>query len=153
MELSHFCVSIRDLGSFFGKHLTEAQTEFYFKELNYITKDSFDHAVRATMKGRKPNAGNFPTIEDFQALCPRQKSDVNYNYNESEMEYYERITVDDLFKALDVLEKQGRDKFIAYCKIRHISADDIERVEWKLKYSITGGKILQKLAKERKGEK
>ena len=35
MELNRFCESIRSLGNFFCKHLTEDQTELYFNELKY----------------------------------------------------------------------------------------------------------------------
>jgi len=140
------------LGNFFGKHLTEPQTEFYFNELKYIKKDSFDHAVRSITKGRKPNPGNFPTIEEFQALCPRQQSDINYNSNESDVDYYKRITVQDLCEALSILQKRGHDQFLRYYQSKNVSEEDIERVEWKHKYGITGGKIMNKLAKERKEE-
>ena len=150
MELNRFCESIRNLGNFFGKHLTEDQTELYFNELKYIQKDSFDHAIRAIMKGRKPNPGNFPTIEEFQAICPKQQCDITYNSDESEMDYYHRITITELWEAYNILDKNGHEQFLRFCRAKNISADDIERVEWKHKYGITGGKIMKKLANERK---
>jgi len=137
------------LSDFFGKKLSQAQQDFYFKDLKYISKDSFDHAVRATMRGRKPNPGNFPTIEEVQALCPKQQSDINYNSDENEMDYYKRITVNDLWEALSILQKRSHDHFLRYCQSKNISDEDIERVEWKHKYAITADKIMNKLAKER----
>jgi len=136
---------MKHLSSFFGKNLSSGQSDFYYNDLKYISKDSFNHAVRAIMKGRKPNPGNFPTIEEIQALCPKQRSDSVWNGGETEDEYYKRITVDDLFSALTVLQKSGREQFLAFCKTRNISSDDIERVEFKNKYVITPEKLKKKI--------
>ena len=150
MDSTNFYEGIKQLSEFFGKRLTPEQSDFYFYDLKYIGKSAFDHAVRAIMKGRKPMPGNFPTIEDVQALCPRQKSDFTYNQYETEQEYYKRITVDNLFTALQVLEKEGREQFIRYCNANNFSEDDIERVEWKHKYAITADKVMKKLARDAK---
>jgi len=136
---------MKNLSSFFGKNLSTGQSEFYYNDLKYITKDSFDHAVRAIMKGRKPNPGNFPTIEEIQALCPKQKTDSIYNQGETESEYYKRITVQDLWDALAVLQKNGHDQFLRYCKSRNINQDDIERIEFKNRYVITPEKLARKI--------
>ena len=145
MDLTNFYEGIKQLSSFFGKNLSNGQAEFYFKEVSYITKDSFDHAVRAILKGRKPNPGNFPTIEEIQALCPKQRSDSVWNHGETEEEYYRRVSVDDLFVALTVLQKSGREQFLRHCKTNNISQDDIERIEFKDKYVITPEKLAKKI--------
>jgi len=143
---------MEQMGDFFGKQLSQPQKDFYFKDLNYITKDDFEHVIRSLMRGRKPSPANFPTIEDIQAICPREKSDMDYRQTESEMDYYKRIAVTDLWQAFNILEKSGHDQFLRYCKAKNFNEDDVERVEWKHKYGITSGKILKKLAGTDKGK-
>ena len=145
VDSTNFYEGIKQLSSFFGKNLSSGQSDFYFNELKYVSKDSFDHAGRAIMKGKKPMPGNFPTIEEIQALCPKQRSDSTYNQGETEDEYYKRITVDDLFNALIILQKNGHEQFIRYCKTRNINQDDIERIEFKNKYVITPEKLAKKI--------
>jgi len=122
---------MEQLSSFFGKRLSQQQQDLYFNELKYITKDSFNHAVKSIQRGRKPNPGNFPTIDEIQAICPKQKSDFNYRIDETNEQYYQRIMVSDLWKALDILIKKGNDEFMEYGRRMHFSNDDIDRVEYK----------------------
>uniref|UniRef100_A0A6M3X912 Uncharacterized protein n=1 Tax=viral metagenome TaxID=1070528 RepID=A0A6M3X912_9ZZZZ len=72
--------------------------------------------------------------------------------DENEEQYYRRINVGHLSFALKLLDENGRDSFVRYCRSNNFSADDIERVEWKQKYSITGGKIMKKLSKHNRTE-
>lgn len=135
------------LSDFFGKNLTEKQTEFYFSELKHASVDSFRHATKTCLKERKPNPGNFPTITELQALCPKERSyqTSNYKQDETEEQYYKRVTVQDLWEALKVLENNGHDQFLRFCRARHISDDDIDRVECKHKFSISKEKLERKI--------
>ena len=131
MNVQNFYDGMEQLSSFFGKRLSQQQQDLYFNELKYITKDSFNHAVKSIQRGRKPNPGNFPTIDEIQAICPKQKSDFNYRIDETNEQYYQRIMVSDLWKALDILIKKGNDEFMEYGRRMHFSNDDIDRVEYK----------------------
>ena len=131
MNVQNFYDGMEQLSSFFGKRLTQQQQDLYFKELKYITKDSFDHAVKSIQRGRKPNPGNFPTIDEIQAICPKQKSDFNYRGDETDEQYYQRIMVSDLWNALNILKNQGNEKFMEHCRRMHFSDDDIDRVQCK----------------------
>jgi len=146
MDSTLFYENIKTLSDFFGKNLTEKQADFYFSELKYASIDSFKHAVKSCLKERKPNPGNFPTITELQSLCPKDKLyNINYNSNETEEQYYQRITVNDLWEAYNVLKTNGQDRFLKFCESRKINGDDIERVEWKLKYTITPEKLEKKI--------
>jgi len=134
MNVQNFYDGMEQLSSFFGKRLSQQQQDLYFEELKYIIKGSFDHAVKSIQRGRKPNPGNFPTIEEIQAICPKQKSDYGYRNGETEEQYSKRITIADLWKALDVLIKKGNDEFMEHGRRMHFSEDDIDRVQ--CKYSV-----------------
>ena len=109
MNVTNFYDGMTLLSDFFGKKLSQAQQDFYFKDLKYISNDSFDHAVSVTMRGRKPNPGNFPNIEDIQALCPKDNSGrAEYREGETAEQYYRRITITHLWEALNILKNQTR---------------------------------------------
>ena len=131
MNVTNFYDGMEQLSIFFGKKLTPPQHDLYFENLKYINKNSFDHAVKSIQRGRKPNPGNFPTIDEIQAICPKQKSDYGYRHDENKEQYYQRILVSDLWKALDILIKKGNDEFMEHCRAKHFSEDDIDRVQCK----------------------
>ena len=133
MNAQHFYEGMEQLSSFFGKKLMSQQHDYYFKELSYIPKDSFMFAVRSIQKGRKPNPGNFPTIEEIQGICPPKTSAHSYHEGETDEQYYNRITITHLWEALNILKNQGQDQFFKYCQRLNFSEDDIDRVQCKFK--------------------
>ena len=144
MNVQNFYDGMEQLSSFFGKRLSQQQQDLYFNELIYITKDSFDHAVKSIQRGRKPNPGNFPTIDEVQAICPKQKSDYGYRQDETDEQYYQRIMVSDLWNALNILKNQGNEKFMEYCQRMHFSEDDIDRVRCKFNMAFKDFKMEMK---------
>lgn len=146
MNANDFYEGIAQLSDFFGKQLNEKQRDFYFSELKYASIDSFKHAVKSCLKERKPNPGNFPTITELQSLCPKDKSyNINYRSDETEDQYYQRITINYLWEAYNILKNNGHDRFLRFCESRKINNDDIERVEFKLKHTITPEKLEKKI--------
>lgn len=145
MDLTNFYEGMKQLSSFFGKNLTPDQSDFYYNDLKYVSKDQFSFACKTIQKERKPNPGNFPTIREIQALCPKELSGPQYHTDETECEYYKRITVSHLWQAYNILKNNGKEQFLRFCRANNFSDDDIERVEWKLKYSITPEKLEKKI--------
>ena len=141
MNVTNFYDGMEQLSIFFGKKLTPPQHDLYFENLKYINKNSFDHAVKSIQRGRKPNHGNFPTIDEIQAICPKQKSDYGYRHDENEEQYYQRIMVSDLWNALNILKNQGNEKFMEFYRRMHFSEDDIDRV--RCKFNMAYGKEIK----------
>lgn len=54
---------------------------------------------------------------------------------ETEQQYLRRINVGHLQHAYGLLKKYGRGTLLKYCREKKFSADDIERVEYKLERS------------------
>ena len=128
-----FLDGMEQLSSFFGKNLMASQQDFYFKELGYISDSSFIFAVKTIQRNRKPNQSNFPTIDEIQGLCPTRTSEYSYNPDETDEQYYHRITVSYLWIALNILKDKGNEQFMRYCKSMHFSESDIDAVQCKFK--------------------
>ena len=60
-------------------------------------------------------------------------------------DYYKRITVQDLWQALRILEGQGRESMLTFCRTKHINDEDIERIEYKSRVANTKEQV-EKLA-------
>ena len=138
MNARNFYGGMESLSDYFCKKLTQKQQDFYFNELDYIDSDSFDHAIQTLQRTKKPTPGFFPTIDEIRSLCPVKQHRFMHNGEETEMDYYKRVTIDYLWSAHNILNSQGDDAMVAYCKQHHINDEDVERVRRKLQGSNYG---------------
>jgi len=51
--------------------------------------------------------------------------------DETEEQYFRRINIGHLGHAFKLLQKYGRGTMLKYCRGKNISADDIDRIEYK----------------------
>ena len=133
MQKLHFYNGIQTMTEYFGKNLTDRQQDYYFEDLKYASENDFDFAIKNLIRKIKPNPGNFPTIVDIQALCPQQKKASVYNNEETDAQYYRRITIDYLWTAYRILQNKGYDDFLKYCNDNNFNDSDIDSVECKHK--------------------
>ncbi len=136
MKETNFYEGLQNLGSYFGKQLSQEQRLMYFRDLEYISERNFEAAVRSIVRSKKPNPGQFPTIFEIRGMCPPDDT-KHYNPDEDLNEYYQRITVKDLWQGLKILESQGAESFKSFCRTNHFRNEDIERVEYKHKVANT----------------
>lgn len=147
MNAISFYEGMEQLSNFFGKKITDKQRDLYFEDLKYISDIAFDYAIKTIIRNRKPNPGQFPTITELKDMCPRPSPVQRHNPNETEEQYYHRVTVSHLWKALGVLESKGREAFLSFCNKYNFNQEDIERVENKHRmYKATP--VIQEKAKE-----
>lgn len=147
MDTKLFYAKLNELIDYFGFNLNPSQQKFYYEQLKYIRDYDFNYAAGEIMRTKKPSRGNFPSIDDIQAICPRGAAALRYNPDETEEEHWRRVTVKHLMEATNIFIKQGEESMMAYARVHHFNQDDIEAVTHKAtgKYSL---KDLPEVGKE-----
>lgn len=122
--------------NWFGKSNMKAeQKTLMFQMLEHIPAEAYQGIVSDMIESSKA----FPTIGEIKNQYRwkwkdryPEKEPRQYNPNETDLEYYSRITITYLWTAYNILKNQGDERFLNYCNANHISEEDVERVRNKL---------------------
>ena len=153
MDLRNFEKNMKRMCQRFNRKVDSDLFDIFYDRLSHIPEKAFDTITDAIIDDMK----FFPTPMEIKNRYFQWRKDnpqaakVEYYPDETDEEYFRRITVSHLWQGLHILKNKGEDPFMDYCNSNYIRGsktntdidpDDVDGIRCKLRMSLKNHEAL-----------